>query len=181
MTKQTDMESTLTLMELAMREIGLMTCNMELEKKAGPTALFIRENTWLEKSTDGACTDGTTAASTRANGLKTKSRGSDSTLGSTDVSIRESGLTIICMDQEFIPGRMVESMKEIIKMIKSMDSGSTHGQMVGGTRDTGLVENSMVWVCTLCHNSLSNLDCGKKANVSSGSKSPRFRKYNAVF
>jgi hypothetical protein len=85
------------------------------------------------------------------------------------------------MDQEFILGRMVESMKEIIKMTKSTDSGSTHGQMAVDIRDIGLVENSMVWVCTLCHNSQSNLDCGKKANVSSGSKSPRFRKYNAVF
>ena len=44
--------------------------------------------------------------------------------------MRGNGLIIICMGKEFIHGRMAESTKGIIKMIKSMVMELIHGLIV---------------------------------------------------
>jgi hypothetical protein len=48
------------------------------------------------------------------------------------------------MDLGSTLGRMGECMKEITRMIKNTDLGSTHGQMAGNIRATGLVESNTV-------------------------------------
>jgi hypothetical protein len=42
----------------------------------------------------------------------------------------ENGIIIICMEEEYILGKMVESMMDIIIMIKNMDLVFINGQMV---------------------------------------------------
>jgi hypothetical protein len=51
--------------------------------------------------------------------------------GKMDVNIKDHGLIIKSMDMVYILGLMVEDMKVITKMIKSMEQEHIHGQMGG--------------------------------------------------
>ena len=59
-------------------------------------------------------------------------------------STRASGSTIIWREWAFILGQMVESMRENIEMIRSMDLESILGLIRESTKDGGIKENSMV-------------------------------------
>jgi len=62
--------------------------------------------------------------------------------------MKENGKIIIWKDLAYIFGTMVESMKDSIKMIKSMVLGCTPGLMVDVMRDIGSRVNNMVSVLT---------------------------------
>jgi len=61
-----------------------------------------------------------------------------------NVGMKVSGLIIIWKVLEFTIGQMVESIRDNIKMIKSMVSEFTLGQMVVDMKDTGIEGSSMV-------------------------------------
>ena len=73
MIRLTDMEYTITLMELSMKDNGWMTFSTEKEKKAGKMVLFSKETTVKERSMESVTTVGMMEASILVTGTKTKS------------------------------------------------------------------------------------------------------------
>lgn len=52
-------------------------------------------------------------------------------------SMKENGVMVIFMDSAPIFGRMVGSIKEIIKMVRNMDMGYTNEQMEKAIKENG--------------------------------------------
>jgi hypothetical protein len=64
-----------------------------------------------------------------------------STSGVMDDPTKGTGKTIKCTVMEFTYGKMEESMKEIMSMIKNKGKESTTGQTANFFKENGLTEN----------------------------------------
>ena len=76
-------------------------------------------------------------------------------------SIKANGVTIIWKASVFIHGKMVESMRVSIKMIRNMDMAFTYGLINESMKDGGIEENSMDWVSILCPMKSQSMVYGK--------------------
>ena len=76
--------------------------------------------------------------------------GEGSTPGLMEEGLKAIGRTITCMGGAFTPGKMAGSTKESTSMTKSTAMGSTYGQMVDDTRETGQTANNMERESTTC-------------------------------
>lgn len=85
-------------------------------------------------------------------------------------SMRVSGSIIIWMASVFTHGRMVVSTEESTRMTKNTVTASTLGLMDAHTGDTGVEADSMALARMKCQANSSNLDCGKMASESNGSR-----------
>jgi hypothetical protein len=82
------------------------------------------------------------ALSILENGKKIKFQELASIHGWTEESMKESGKATIWRATGTMCGTMAENMRACIKMIRSMDSVSTPGQMADATKATGGRANS---------------------------------------
>ena len=86
----------------------------------------------------------------------------ESILGMMGELTMDTGLTIICTVKEYILGPMVESMREDISMIKSMDMEYTPILMADHTKDNGRKVSSMEKEDSLPHKELKEKVFGMK-------------------
>lgn len=63
--------------------------------------------------------------------------------GQTAVTLKGSLKTVSCTEMVYIPGRMVEDMKETTVLTKSMARARIHTQMVASTVANGLMVFNM--------------------------------------
>ena len=127
MTKLTVTAFTITLMEPCMKADGEMTYNMERAKSLGLMVAFMKDSTWLGRSTGLDYTAGTMGPSTQGSGLKTKSKALAHTRGWTVDSIRVSGLTITWTEWVSTPGLTAGATWANTKMTKNTATASTNG------------------------------------------------------
>ena len=94
--------------------------------------------------------------------------------------IKDSGLITIWMELVFILGKMVDTIKESIKTIKSMDMVSIPGVIIDSTEEIGLKANNMVLVLIQYLNRKLSLGYGRKENVLNGFQMNKLNRLFAV-
>ena len=146
--KQMDMGSTNMQMGRSILENGKMICNTDEDKKLGPTAQSMKDNTMRVKSMEKEPISGLMVLHTQGVGLTIKFAGQVLTLGPMVGSTKANGATTICMVAASTLGLMVGVMKENTKMIRNMDLENTLGQMGVSTKVHGRMESNTVKVFT---------------------------------
>ena len=79
-----------------------------------------------------------------------------------------SGWTIICMAMGFIPGKMVESMKDSMLMTRRTDLESILGLMEGNMLEIGKTESNTVRGCICPRKELKERAYGMKGKGLNG-------------
>lgn len=141
--RQTALENTHTLMELCMKENGLMTSSMEKVRKNGRTDPLSKASMLTVLKKDSELSIGLTVQPIQVDLGKIKSTVLEPTCGVTSAFTRATGKTTKCTVRESLHGSMVEDTKVSTTMTKSMVKVFLHGQMVKSTRVTGSMENNM--------------------------------------
>ena len=173
MIKPTVMESTTTLMVLAMKVGGLKINNMEKERKYGQTMLAMKDSTKMERNTVTESSYGLMDRLILVILLTITYMAKVSTLGLTVVNTTVNGTTIKCTDLEFLPGTMVESTRANTLMTKSKVTVYLHGQMVVSMMVNGEMESSMVLASTFQARVKLRKANGQKENAFNGLMKPQ--------
>lgn len=111
---------------------------------------------------------------------RTISTARESIVGLTAVFTMANGSTIKWKAKVPLPGVTEEDMKETIRMIKSMDTEPSSGQMVGNTLVTGAKVNNTVKVCT-SKRAKRDKASGRWARELSGSRTLEAQQTNDLF
>ncbi len=88
-------------------------------------------------------------------------------------STKGTGLTIKCRARVSINGKMGESTREIIYMIKSMALGYISGRMEGYMKESGLKASSTGMESTIIRMAILNLESGRMVRESNGLRKSR--------
>lgn len=158
-------------MELCTKASGKMTCNTEWELKLGWTVQSTRDNTVSAASTASAPINGTTALATKENGTRTRSSAWAFTPGSMVGVTKANGKTTTWRAWESTNGTTAGPTPASTWMTRSMASASTNGRTADSTRAIGASESNTglesTWSPLKIEKSTA---CGKRANVSNGSR-----------
>lgn len=177
------------LMEIYMRECGLMTKLMVLEyifiqteqdmkvigqkmpktgkeRRSGLMALFLKGLTKKVKSMEKVITFGVIIPSTKETGRIITSTDMELTSGLMEDNIKETGKTITCMAREFTPGLMAGAMKANTTMTKNMDMASTNGLMAESIMASGKKANNMERA-NMCYHLVSREKVSGKMDIES--------------
>lgn len=126
-----------TKLELNMKAIGKMTCNMGQEYRSIATETNMKECSNKAEEVDKAHTITQLDKYIRAAGQTAELKASGFVNGQTVKSFKGSGWIIKSMVKEYTLGRMVENMRETTATIKNMAKALILGQMVGNTSGNG--------------------------------------------
>ena len=129
--------NTLILMELNMKDIGLMTNSMDKEKSIGQMVLNMKVHINMERKMVLVNSYGLINHHIVVLLLITIFTGMVNIDGLIIESILVIGLTIKCMELVFLLGLTEENMKEIISMTKSKVMVYSRGQMGDNMTVTG--------------------------------------------
>jgi hypothetical protein len=143
MTRQRDMECTLTWMGHSTKANGRKISNMAKEKKHGLMEQCMRVITSMVRSMEWGTLSGVMDQSIKGSFTTTTLRVRESTDGQMEGHLEGSGRITRCMAEEYSLGQMVESMKENTLKTKSKVRVLSTGQMEGNTLDNGLMESNM--------------------------------------
>ena len=117
MTRLTALESTSTLMDLCMRDIGRTIPRKAVAKRSGQTVLASRDSIAKARKTGRERTSGLTVPSTKGTGSTTICRATACTVGQMGESMQAIGTTTQCTGKESTRGKMDACMKESTRTI----------------------------------------------------------------
>ena len=160
--------STLTLMALSMRAIGLTISNMAKARSTGQMARNMKANISMERKMVMVSSCGLIDLVT-VESLSTIIFMEKAPIhGLTAEFTMETGSKIRCTEKEFSRGPMVASMKVNTLMTKSKVMVFFTGQMVDSMMDTGCLENKKASVSTSTLRVKLDMEDGRTVNVSNG-------------
>lgn len=119
-----------------------MINNKDMENKDGRTVHFIKESINQVKSKEKVHLFGEMTAPIKDNSNRTTFMEKVNMFGKMVGFSKGNGITTKCMEKVYLYGRMDVDMKEIIRMIKNMGSGSLLLRMEEFIRDNGQVESN---------------------------------------
>ncbi len=175
MTKLMELVNTYILMELNMKESGILTSNKEEEEKAGLMEPCLREIISMARSMAMGISSGLMAAITEVNSKTTTSTVLETTDGLMAVPTKESGNSTRCTESVSLPGMMEESIMEITMMTRSKVKEPSPGLMAEYTQVGGQTASSMESENTFQVQERLNTENGKKERESNGLNLKRFQ------
>ena len=139
MAKLMALEFTPIKVELFIKAIGSITSKMVRESNAGLMEVATKDSSKAVKNMVKGSIYGQTRAITQVLGSKTSFQALENIGGTMEGCILVHGFRIRCMEREFIPGKMGESMREATTMIKNTDMVNTIGLMVVCLKGSGFM------------------------------------------
>jgi len=137
MTKLMDLESTITLMEHAMKDTGVRISSMATGRRHGLMEHAMKENTKMAKKMASENSTGLTIPPIRGNSLTTIYMEWVSIHGQMAASTMVTGLITRCMAVVSSPGLTAGDMMETTMTIESRVSEFSYGPMVADTKEAG--------------------------------------------
>ena len=131
-----------------MKVFGLMINSMGRVKKSGRMVLNMKETINMVKKTDSVNFYGLICRLIKEISTIIISMVTENISGLTEENTQATGYATKCMEKDFSLGKMAESIKEIIMMIRSKAMVYLLGQMEDNMTDNGIMENKTEWEYT---------------------------------
>jgi hypothetical protein len=151
------------------RAIGSKTSNMAWAKRSGKTGQHMKVNTRMVRSMERENFCGLTSLLTLEIFYRTIFMDSEFIPGMMVESLKENGKATRWMAMVYLLGQMVVNILETIKKIESMDKDSLYGQTEGNIREGGQMANSMEEAPILLRAERKRTENGRTVNVLNGS------------